>query len=107
MSIDPTMPRLAPRQLTRDEAVHFATSGRWRDLSIEDRGLFQLRQDCLCMPFGEFAAGVNALLGRPVFTHEFANPDALWAEYQGTAPAPSFAATIEALERSLAPSPTD
>ncbi|WP_298673126.1 hypothetical protein [uncultured Sphingomonas sp.] len=102
MSSIASIPRLAVRQLTRDEAVRFATDERWRALSIEDRGLFQLRQDCLCMPFGHFVEGMNALLGRPVFTHEFADPDALWAEYQGAVPSPAIGAVIENLERRLA-----
>ncbi|WP_443018188.1 DUF7736 domain-containing protein [Sphingobium sp. TKS] len=48
---------------------------------FEECALFQLGQDCLCMPFTRFMEGVSALLRRPVFTHEFANPDVLWAEF--------------------------
>ncbi|MBO9579512.1 MAG: hypothetical protein J7498_01310 [Sphingobium sp.] len=46
---------------------------------------------------------MNRLLGRSVFTHEFADPDALWAEYLGSAPMPSTAAILDRLERSLVP----
>ena len=33
------------------------------------------------MEFSAFHEGVTELLGRSVWTHEFARPDELWAEY--------------------------
>lgn len=74
--------RLADYQFTRDEAVAFASERKWEALTPKERGLLQLRQELLCMDFSAFHEGIAALLGRPVYTHEFADPDALWCEYQ-------------------------
>ncbi|BAV64777.1 DUF7736 domain-containing protein [Sphingobium cloacae] len=78
--------RLAARQFTKEEAVAFAEEGKWSSLSPSERGLLQLRQDRLCMPWEKAHEGVTALLGRPVYTHEFADPDSLWAEANGAIP---------------------
>lgn len=76
-----TEPRLAEYQLTHEEAGAFAEARGWENLEPRERGLLQLRQDRLCMDFSIFHEGITALLGRPVYTHEFADPDALWREY--------------------------
>lgn len=83
-------PRLAEDQMTRDEAIAFARERRWEPLSLEQRGLLLLRQKLLCIDFSEGHGGVEALLGRPVWTHEFADPDKLWNEYVGIFPRASF-----------------
>lgn len=87
-------PRLAEYQLTREEAVQFAEEKRWEPMTPAERGMFQLRQGLLCMPFEKVHEGVTALLGRPVFTHEFADPDSLWAELHGAIPKADFAAIL-------------
>ncbi|MBO9377152.1 hypothetical protein GG804_10265 [Sphingomonas histidinilytica] len=74
-------PRLAVHQFSREEAIEFAQTGRWKPLSPKERALVQLRQECLCMDFSAFHEGITELLGRPVYTHEFADPDRLWEEY--------------------------
>jgi hypothetical protein len=76
-----TEPRLAVEQFTREEAIEFAQTEKWKDLTPEARGILGLRQELLCMPFAEVHGGVTAMLGRPVYTHEFADPDALWNEF--------------------------
>lgn len=76
-----TEPRLAEYQFTREEAIEFASERKWESLTTKERGLLQLRQDRLCMEFSAFHEGITALLGRDVWTHEFASPDELWAEY--------------------------
>jgi hypothetical protein len=40
------------------------------------------------MPFSDFHSAMEKLLGRPVFTHEFAGRDALIAEANGKRKAP-------------------
>lgn len=77
--------------LNKKQAVAFAESGAWEKLSKEERALFQFGQRLLCMPFSAFHEATEALLGRPVWTHEFADPDALLAEYRGDVPRRSFA----------------
>lgn len=78
-------------QLTREQAIAFHDSGAWRQMDAAQRALFQMQQDCLCMPFDEFHAAVEKMLGRPVFTHEFGlNRAGLLAELTGLAQAPTF-----------------
>jgi hypothetical protein len=85
-------------QLTTEQAIAFAESGAWQLLDIKARALFQMEQDKLCMPFGEFHKAVEEALGRPVWTHEFGlNRDGLLAEMQGKASAPSFAEILALL----------
>jgi len=90
-------PRLAEHQLTREEAIAFATERRWESMSLTERAVFQLRQDRLCMDMAAFSEGVTELLGRPVYTHEFAKPDLLWDEYLGKIPKADLAAVLAKL----------
>lgn len=76
-----TEPRLSEYQFTRDEAIEFARQRKWEPLTPKERGLLQLRQSLLCMDFSAFHEGITELLGRSVWTHEFARPDELWIEY--------------------------
>jgi len=92
---------LAEYQLTQEEAVQFAKEGRWESLSPAERGLFQLRQDRLCMEFSVFHEGITALLGRPVYTHEFAKPQLLWEEYQGLREKPTMDEILGKLPKHL------
>ena len=94
-------PRLAPYQFNAAEAAEYAESGRWEALTPEQRGLLQLRQDRLCMTFSAFHEGITKLLGRDVYTHEFAQPDLLWEEYQGVREKPSFQQIIDKLPEHL------
>ena len=66
--------------ISREEAVALAASGDWKKWSHRKRAVYQLRCEQLCMPFGEFQKSVQEVLGRPVWTHEFANPGAIWDE---------------------------
>lgn len=93
--------RLAEYQFTRDEAIDFASKRSWEALTPAERGLLQLRQDLLCMDFSAFHEGVTELLGRPVYTHEVAQPDRLRAEYLGLEAAPTFAEIIAKLPEHL------
>lgn len=79
------------KQLTTEEAIQFHDLGVWEGMTLRERALFQMEQDCLCMPFDKFHEAVEKTLGRPVFTHEFGlNRDGIRAELAGTGPAPSF-----------------
>lgn len=77
-------------QLGEKEAIELAASGRWRTWPAEQRALFQLLQKRLCMPFEVFHSSVEGLLGRPVWTHEFARPELLLAEAYGERERPGF-----------------
>jgi hypothetical protein len=76
------------RELTVDEAKALFDSGWWREMKPEEAARLQLYQARLCMPFSDYHAAMEKLLGRPVWTHEFARPNALIAEADGKRKAP-------------------
>ena len=77
-------------QLTREQAIALHDSGAWEKWTPQELAAFQISQECLCVPFGKFQAAMEIVLGRPVWTHEFADPERLRAEMGGEAKAPSF-----------------
>lgn len=86
------------KQLTKEEAIQFAESRQWETMSLEQRALFQMEQDLLCMPFNIFHEAVQKTLNRPVFTHEFGlNRDGLLQELRGLVPAPSMWEVLDLL----------
>lgn len=62
----------------------------WTGLTDREIVTFQLFTDNLCMPWSRFHEAVTKALGRSVWTHEFAKPDLLRAEFLGELPAPTF-----------------
>lgn len=78
------------RQLTEKEAIEFHDSRKWEAMTPTERGAFQMYQDRLCMPFGKFHEGIEAALGRSVWTHEFASPERLIEELEGKRGKPSM-----------------
>lgn len=86
------------KQMTEEEAIEFAESGAWKDMSFEERAVFGMTQRLLCMPFSILHEAVSETLGRPVFNHELglARKDIL-AELVGTKEAPTFEDIIKML----------
>jgi len=84
-------------QLTQEQAIELADSAVWRDWSDEEVVAFQLYQKCLCMDWAHFHGAIERVLGRPVWTHEFARPELLRAEYEGKRGKPSFTEITELL----------
>ncbi len=76
--------------MTKAKAIELAGSGFWEGMTFHDRAKFQLSEERLCMPFSVFHEAVEAALGRPVFTHEFASRESLQKELLGESPAPTF-----------------
>lgn len=70
-------------QFTKEEAIAFAEGGEWKDWTPEEIGKFCMYQKLLCVPFDVFHEGVEAALGRPVWTHEFVYWDSLIDELEG------------------------
>jgi hypothetical protein len=68
------------KQLSEAEAIAFHDRGDWQPMTPTERARFQFDQECLCMPFSVFHEGMAALLGRPVWTHEFDDRERLQAE---------------------------
>jgi hypothetical protein len=79
--------------MTRSQAMALADSHWWEKTTPAEAALFQLFEERLCMPFDRFHEGVEQLLGRPVFTHEFAyssEPGGLRDEATGKAKRPTL-----------------
>lgn len=101
MSAAKPEPRLVEYQLSKDEAIELADRGTLNDMPARDAALFQLRQSLLCCDFSHFHKGMEDLLGRPVWSHEFARTDDLWAEYLGIIERPDFGAILAKLPERL------
>ena len=71
--------------LSAEESLRIAETHWWKDDSWDPLELayLQLHQDRLCMDFGDFHGLVEKALGRPVWTHEFADADHLRKELAG------------------------
>lgn len=79
------------KQFTKEQAIEFAKSGAWKNLTMEARAHIGMKQKLLCMPFDALHEAVEKTLGRPVYTHEFGlNYDGLIAELDGKSPPPSL-----------------
>ena len=76
--------------MTKDEAIAFYKEGKWKALTHEERAALQLKEDRLCMPLTVYHEAITVALGRDVWTHEFAYPEKLIAEFNGDAAKPSF-----------------
>ena len=78
-------------QITKEQAISIAASREWETWTDKQVVDFQLYQERLAMDWGRFHHAVEAMLGRPVFTHEFAHNNLLRKEYEGKRGKPSFA----------------
>ena len=77
-------------QLTQEQAIAFAKSDVWKSFTYEQIVALQLFQRRLCVPFDVFHEAIEKVLGRPVWTHEFASPELLKLEYLGIRAKPSL-----------------
>lgn len=80
------------KEFTREEAIAFAKSGKWKEMSDRERALFQMYQKKLCMPLEVFYSSLREALGRPVYNHELAGAgwDTIIMELLGEVEAPSL-----------------
>ena len=69
--------------LTKEEAIYMSGSKWWEDKTDEQIAEFQIHEPRLCCPFEIFHKAVETWLSRPVWTHEFADPQALIDEKEG------------------------
>jgi hypothetical protein len=84
--------------MTKEEAIAFAESKWWESVPLKDAAHYQLFEDRMVMPFALFQQGVEELLGRPVWTHEFAfakDKGGLREQAQGKATAPTMQQILE------------
>ena len=88
-----------PRQMTKDEAIAFFNGDEWKDMSDYGIVALQLCQDKLCVPFSRFHEAIEKVLGRPVWTHEFAFSDSLVAEFEGRTDKATFADVLNKIPK--------
>lgn len=77
-------------QFTEKQAKDFAESGLWKTWTPEQIVKLQLYQDRLCVPFDVFHKAIEKVLGRPVWTHEFAFVEQLRLEFEGIRAKPTL-----------------
>lgn len=79
-------------ELTREQAIEIYNTEWWKSATDEQIVSFELFTPRLCLPFDRLLEAIAKVLGRPVWSHEFAssNIDNLRREYLGDKPAPSF-----------------
>ncbi len=77
-------------QLTKEQTIAFYNSKEWEHWNDEQIVRFQLFQDKLAIPFARFHQAIEKVLGRAVWTHEFAFGNLIMEEYLGTRQAPTF-----------------
>lgn len=71
--------------LDMEYSKRFTDGMMWDKMSDRELVIFQLSNDLLCCPWGIFHEKVEKVLGRPVWTHEFANMQGLLLEvFEGT-----------------------
>lgn len=77
--------------MTKEQAIELAKSNWWAGKPAREVAMFQLFEENLCMPFGEFHEAVEKALGRSVWTHEFGlNLEGLRKELLGDASPPTM-----------------
>jgi len=78
------------KQLTKEQAIKIGESEIWKDMTLEQIAEFQFYQDRLCVPFDKFHEAMEHVLGRSVWTHEFAFKDSLEKEWRGEKSKPTM-----------------
>ena len=69
--------------MKKEEAIKLYNSKWWEGKTAKEVVDFQLYEEKLCIEFSAFHKAIEKVLGRPVFTHEFADQKALQEEYEG------------------------
>ncbi len=83
------------KQLTEEQAIKFYDSKEWQNWDNEQIVRLQLFQKKLCVNWSSFHEAMEDVLGRPVFTHEFAFADRLKQEYLGGKKKPTLDEIID------------
>lgn len=78
------------KQFTREQAIAFGENKLYESLSDREKVSLQLFQRKLCMPFDVFHEAIENVLGRPVWTHEFAFIENLQKEFLGEKEPPTM-----------------
>lgn len=78
------------RSIGRDAAIALAKSNWWEGLSEREIALTGFFTRELCLPFPRLHEAMEKVLGRSVWTHEFAFPELIGRELLGQISAPTF-----------------
>lgn len=78
------------KQFTKEEAIAFAKSERWKYMTDNQIVVMAFFQNLLFLPFSRLQQAFESVLGRSIWTHEFARPQDLFLEYLGQKPVPFF-----------------
>lgn len=87
------------RQITKEEAIFICENKLYEDWNDSEIVKFQLFQKRLAMPFNIFHKAMETVFKRAIYSHEFANPDRLIAEYSGKAKTPTFDEILELIQK--------
>jgi hypothetical protein len=87
------------KQFTKEQAVAFYKSEVWKGWSHEQIVRMQLFNDFLAVPFDVFHEAIEDVLGRSVWTHEFAYRDELIKEYLKEKEPPTFEEIINLIPK--------
>lgn len=68
------------KSIGKDKAIELYKSMWWIGKTDKEVARFQLSTEELCCPFEIFHRSVESALGRPVWSHEFANMESLFEE---------------------------
>ena len=88
-------------QLTKEQAIALHDSKEWENWTDAEIAAFQMEQNKLCVPFSRFQQAVESVLGRPVWTHEFAGRDGLRDEMSGRIPKATFSDVLDKIPERL------
>ena len=85
--------------MDKQTAIDLAKSNWWEKKYPEAVALAQLEEPLLCMPWEIFHKTVEEVLKRPVYTHEFADPELLIKEIRGQRLPPTIEELLEQLPK--------
>jgi len=85
--------------MTRQEAINLAETKWWLHVSKEDIFYFQANESRCCCPFSVYQESADHVLGRGVYTHEFADPTSLLEEAKGENPKRSLQDIIDLIPK--------
>ena len=68
-----------------EKAIYIHDNQLYKKLTEEEQFLFQINEKYLAMPWDVFHSATEKALNRPVWTHEFADPEYIKSQYRNNA----------------------
>lgn len=85
--------------MTKEEAIKLAKTGWWKNKTDQEIVAFQLYERFMCMDFSRYHQAVEKVLDRPVYIHEFCEPETLRMEFEKKIPKATMKNAIDQLHR--------